>query len=277
MVSLEFILLTDLSVQHHSVPNPSHSPSSAHFSAADFFRDSPWLNIPAHRKADIMIEPLYPRLGLLGGAPQGDGKVSKLAALAAARKKKESNKRDGVVSPSAHSKDASSPAASLEMEGGGSMSLQERLSATRKDAKPPEQTSGLSALKNHTRNGSRGTKSREIAAKTESASTKLQKTTEPIPRASHTIPSAAESPASEPITITPNIRATPSTFASTIIGSTTNSSSNEPSHSLGRSFDVMTVYGQDLTEAFDFSGPSPDDVVLNAQSASKGLPIRGAI
>ena len=67
-------------------------PSTAHFSAADFFRDCPWLNIPSHRKSEILIEPLYPRLGLLGGAPENGGKLSKLAALAAARKKKEGEK-----------------------------------------------------------------------------------------------------------------------------------------------------------------------------------------
>lgn len=52
----------------------------------DFFSDCPWLNVPPHRQALIIEEPLYPRGRLLGGAPK-DGKMSKLAALAAKRRK----------------------------------------------------------------------------------------------------------------------------------------------------------------------------------------------
>lgn len=58
---------------------------STPFSAADFFQDSPWLKVPEHRKAEIIIQPLYPRSGLLGGTSKA-GKPSKLAALAAKRK-----------------------------------------------------------------------------------------------------------------------------------------------------------------------------------------------
>ncbi|OCT48494.1 HBS1-like protein [Cladophialophora carrionii] len=58
------------------------------FSAVEFFHDSPWLKILEHRRAEIVIEPLYPRLGLLGGAANA-GKMSKLAALAAKRRQKE--------------------------------------------------------------------------------------------------------------------------------------------------------------------------------------------
>lgn len=64
---------------------------STPFSAADFFRDSPWLQIPNHRKAQILIEPLYPRGGLLGGS-SNSGKMSKLAALAAKRRQKDSER-----------------------------------------------------------------------------------------------------------------------------------------------------------------------------------------
>lgn len=57
-------------------------------SATDFFADCPWGQIPEHRRADISIEPLYHSRGLLGGASK-DGKMSKLAALAAKRRQKE--------------------------------------------------------------------------------------------------------------------------------------------------------------------------------------------
>ncbi|PFH56039.1 hypothetical protein XA68_17172 [Ophiocordyceps unilateralis] len=60
------------------------------------FNDMPWLHVPQERQA-VLIPPLRPRLGLLGG---GDGpvKVSKLQALAAARKKKnnERKEQDGI-------------------------------------------------------------------------------------------------------------------------------------------------------------------------------------
>lgn len=52
----------------------------------DFFSDCPWLNVPPHRQALIVEEPLLPRGRLLGGAPK-EGKMSKLAALAAKRRK----------------------------------------------------------------------------------------------------------------------------------------------------------------------------------------------
>ena len=38
--------------------------------------------------------------------------------------------------------------------------------------------------------------------------------------------------------------------------------------------DLLKIYGQDHAEPFDFAGPSPDDVVLNAQNTAKGLAIR---
>lgn len=61
---------------------------SSRLSAAEFFKDAPWLSVPKDRRGEILIEPLYPPGRLLGGSPSQGGKVSKLAALAAARKKK---------------------------------------------------------------------------------------------------------------------------------------------------------------------------------------------
>lgn len=53
---------------------------------ADFFADMPWQNIPENRRT-VFIQPPRPRGGLLGGSSTGP-KTSKLAALAAARKRK---------------------------------------------------------------------------------------------------------------------------------------------------------------------------------------------
>lgn len=60
-------------------------------SAKDFFSDCPWLQVPEHRRAIINIEPVYSHRGLLGGSSK-DGKMSKLAALAAKRRQKENEK-----------------------------------------------------------------------------------------------------------------------------------------------------------------------------------------
>lgn len=60
-----------------------------------FFSDMPWLDVPQHRTTTF-LEPIRPRGGLLGG---GDGapKMSKLQALAAARKKKTEEKKLSLI------------------------------------------------------------------------------------------------------------------------------------------------------------------------------------
>jgi elongation factor 1 alpha-like protein len=57
-----------------------------------YFDDMPWLNVPRERQADF-IQPERPRGGLLGGG-EGVPKMSKLQALAAARKKKIDEKKE---------------------------------------------------------------------------------------------------------------------------------------------------------------------------------------
>lgn len=61
-----------------------------------FFADMPWMNIPEHRRA-VFVAPPRPRGGLLGGS-SGGAKMSKLQALAVARKKKtqETKKVEGT-------------------------------------------------------------------------------------------------------------------------------------------------------------------------------------
>ncbi|KAI9842889.1 MAG: Hsp70 suppressor, GTPase facilitates ribosomal subunit dissociation, partial [Thelocarpon superellum] len=68
------------------------------FSAADFFQDSPWFNIPLACRGELISEPLCPHGGLLGGSSSGSKstKPSKLAALAEARKKKDEEKKTRV-------------------------------------------------------------------------------------------------------------------------------------------------------------------------------------
>ncbi|KNG86790.1 translation elongation factor EF-1 subunit [Aspergillus nomiae NRRL 13137] len=212
-----------------------------HFSAADFFRDSPWLNVPVHRKADILIEPLYPRLGLLGGSPESGGKVSKLAALAAARKKKEGDKASTTAPPQNAEVDKT-PAHSTEQKG-ASLSLRERLAGNGKTQKPegaqsPRPLGKLSRLGSHSpqKKPSPEPVKQNGTSPNNLANVQQEITAEPLVK---------EEEKEQP---TVNIRASPSTFASTIVGDVTRPKMTEPSPL-----------------------PKPDDVVLNAQSSAKGF------
>ncbi|CRG84110.1 HBS1-like protein [Talaromyces islandicus] len=228
-----------------------HSSCPAPFSAAEFFRDAPWLNVPLGRKADIIVEPLYPRLGLLGGAPEG--KMSKLAALAAARKKKDNEKLVASEQPSN---------AEQSEKKSTQRSLAERLAVN--STKVSEKVGGISALSKESRLGSRLSKPRSPPVAQDHSE-------EAVLRPPMNKDKPAPKPPQQQLDESANLRAPPSTFAAAIVGDGNYLSTSEPGHLCSDKFDVMQVYGQDFTEAFDFVGPSPDDVVINAQSASKGL------
>ncbi|KAJ5267157.1 Translation elongation/initiation factor/Ribosomal beta-barrel [Penicillium angulare] len=229
------------------------SPPSAHFSAAEFFRDSPWLNVPSHRKADILVEPLYPRLGLLGGAPEAGGKMSKLAALAAARKQKESGQAASTPSTS-----TSDP----QQHEKAKVSLKDRLAASSKPAKPSEGLAGLQSMRRSAK-----------------PSSPAQKPSSPEP--TKVVPAPAPVLKDQPEDLVDNkeepqqpiqeIRAQPSMFASAIIGSQTGPQMAEPSRLQSNHVDLLQIYGLDHAEPFDFAEPSPDDVVIKAQSTAKGF------
>ncbi|KAL4919900.1 hypothetical protein BDW62DRAFT_27276 [Aspergillus aurantiobrunneus] len=244
-------------VPAYPVPlTPIPSSPRAHFSAAEFFRDSPWLNIPSHRKADILVEPLYPRLGLLGGAPESGGKkMSKLAALAAARKK-ESDK--APTPPTAAGNDTAQPSAGE----GSPLSLRERLAGSGKQPKPSESSPSSQGL---------GKGSRPEPSLIRKKSPPEQKETTPAATGLEDSMKDVQIHEKEKAQSTVNIRAPPSTFAVTIVGDDTRPKMTEPSHLYTNTLDLIKIYGQDLAEPFDFAGPSPDDVVLNAQSSAKGF------
>ena len=212
------------------------------FSATDFFKDSPWLNIPEDRLGEILVEPLYPKLGLLGGtSKQESAPRSKLAALAAARKKKE-NLRPGD-DPVVNS----------------SVALLDKLGR-----KPPEVkfNKGLdlsvSVPKIENSKDASNARSRKY----------------PIRRPSN--PSTSDEPRPEPCLTTtttpsgpstdqqagPALAATPSTFARTIFGSLIDFRESQ-NHTLDHH--AMQAFVDDTK--FDFAGPSPDDVVLEAQNS----------
>ena len=262
----------------YPIPSPTTCSQTAHFSAAEFFRDSPWLNVPAHRKADILVEPLYPRMGLLGGAQESNGKVSKLAALAAARKKKEGEKQPAGATPPAAAAATTSPSvdktpelSSTEQPKGGSpLTLRERLAGNGKPQKPSD--SGLSSL----RSLGKGTPAAASPPKKKPSPdlNRSQAPAEPEPKEQQQTKEDMADRKEEKEQPEVNIRAPPSGFASTIVGDSTRPMMTEPSNLHSNTVDLMKIYGQDLTEPFDFAGPSPDDVVVNAQSSAKGLAIR---
>lgn len=242
-------------------PAPSFSPA-AHFSAADFFRDSPWLNVPAERNVDIMVEPLYPRLGLLGGAPDAGGKVSKLAALAAARKKKEGEKATPTPTPTPDAPSTPQPEkseASPPEPQSTPLSLRERLAASK--SSKHETNGGLRRLGKPGLSGQAPAQKQPTPEPTKTPELSLPETPEPL-----------DEP--EPGQPAPDMRASPSMFASAIVGNGAGPTIAQPSHVQSNNVDLLRIYGQDHAEPFDFAGPSPDDMVLNAQNTAKGLAIR---
>ncbi|PGH09183.1 translation elongation factor Tu [Blastomyces parvus] len=242
------------------------------FSAADFFKDSPWLNIPAHRKADILVEPLYPRLGLLGGAQETSGKVSKLAALAARKRKDNEKKAAAEVVGEASS-------AVSDDQRKSHVSLLDRLAV---GGKPQGTLPGRTAR-----------------LPLRSGKVTLNRSPQqPLPT-SPDLPGSLESatppdappngkrkaaPALSPDTIEweeerpsklPNLRAEPSAFAMVLVGAREVEGREDHDdvptpRPISHNIDVMRFFGQSLTKAFDFAEPSPDDVVMKARESAKG-------
>lgn len=234
-------------------------------STANFFNDCPWLDIPAARRGEVLIEPLYPRGGLLGGsAPQGSGKPSKLAALAAARRQKENDRKAGDSSSSSlvildklYRKDSSTTAD--PSPGKSEPEISETTSP-----KPSSSAARSSALKYPTRK-------RESVDQSQPK----EEASDPRPRR----PSDAElEKRPEPI-IAP--AAHPSAFAQTMFGLPTERSANEarlpadssPLDALNSLQYALPKTSKTASEPNAFTGPSPDDIVLKAQS-SKG-PAKG--
>lgn len=224
----------------------SRSFCSRPLTVKEYFADCPWLNVPRDKRAEILIEPLYPRGGLLGGSSKNGGKTSKLAALAAARKQKageQASVGDKVSSSSvvlldklgkSKSSDFNDPASKTEAAESQMRATSQRL------RKYP--------LKRH-----------------HSSDPKSQPIEEPLPDTSLT-PQPDELPQEDdPIVM----HSSPSAFAEAIIGESHNTQ-NAPALSTSYNpFYLECKINEFSTDPF--AGPSPDDVVAKAQSASKGL------
>lgn len=200
---------------------------SKRFSCADFFKDMPWLNTPPDRQA-VFIAQLYPRGGLLGGSSDGAPKMSKLQALAAARKKKAQEQK------SSSSSGVEKPMADLSLN---SSSGKEKGPASPTKATPR----GFPIRKRKDSN------EHEKAAKP----THVEREPEPKPDV--------------PMEETALDQAEPSAFANTMFSSSSPKTTT-PRPNSSNLFSLPYSNTATPTTADPFAGPSPDDVVIAAQS-----------
>ena len=195
------------------------------------------------------MESLYPRGGLLGGNPNSGGpKVSKLAALAASRKRKENE-------PNASS-GASSSVALLDKLGHKKASDQ---------AKSDDIAGPIEKAEIDERRLSKLTSNIPIRSYTS------RRRQSPIPPKEQPKPEEQIEKRAEEIAKPEQIHALPSSFAATLLGPRTHR--HRPSAaatSSPNSLNSMLNFTFQLAEPNAFSGPSPDDIVAKAQSSSKG-------
>ena len=191
----------------------------------DFFKDIPWLNVPMERQA-VFVEPLYPRLGLLGGSSDGSPKMSKLQALAAARKKQAQEKKSS-------SSGVESPMFELSLNG---KSKQEETSTDSEPAKQPSRGFPLRKRKDSTPH--------EMSLKAPPRKKDMEMADQDTRMES------------APIDL-----AEPSAFASTMFSSPVPSAPSVNLFTLPYTATTSTATATD-----PFAGPSPDDVVIAAQS-----------
>ena len=218
------------------------------YTAEDFFQGISWFNIPEARRADITIKPLYPRGRLLGGNPDsGPPKVSKLAALAASRKRKENVARSSSGASSA-------------------VALLDKLGPQKADqAKPANEADPLNDAR------VAGTKLSEKPANVPIKSYASRRRRSPTPPKVQTKLEKRAETQVEQTTEAEKLYSLPSPFAATLLGS--NTQHRRPSAaatSLSESLNTPLIFGCPHTESKAFSGPSPDDIVAKAQSSSKG-------
>lgn len=207
----------------------------------DHFIGIPWLHVPAERQGIITPLRLAPRGGLLGGS----GKPSKLAALAAARKKAQAERTSGDENQKREA----------ERESSASISLLDRLSL---QSKPGDRSSSASAAGDKRPSPlSEGPPPPRKYPRPKKPGNDLPSTVPPQQSSQDAITSA--DPESDARPLIEDIRTTPSTFALTMFGA---SSSAQPSA-------TPFTFPSSPAPADPFSSPSPDDIVLSAQSQGR--------
>lgn len=215
--------------------------------AAELFKDIPWLGVPFERRGNIVVEPLYPRGRLLGGSPNVPGKPSKLAALAAARKISQQNERTsgGTDSVSRTSTQSTSIALLDRLSAGDKRKLNDEVKTKTLAEEQRIVDVRFSTYQNQSRGYPIHSKINSMRVVSEKVSISPEYIETSIP--------------DEPKLC--DVRAAPSIFAQTMFDSSGPGRVTEAnSFSFPRTSDV------DRTNINGFAGPSPDDVVINAQA-----------
>ena len=207
-------------------------------SASDYFRGISWRvdEIPTSQLSNMIPNPDYPRGRLLGGS----SKPSKLAALAAARKKKEEEKRTEASSPESAQSDRV-------------VALLDRLSVKKENESPLASSTKRAKFI--------PSRQKEQNQQATDASTEIS-SMEQVPTIAQQMPIPVA-----------DIRALPSMFAKAICKQPTvdespitvmSRSSHRQQWSIA--FSLPYIHNPSFIEMNPFAGPSPDDIVLQAQS-----------
>jgi elongation factor 1 alpha-like protein len=213
----------------------------------DFWKDMRWLQTSSERQS-LFIPPFQPRGGLLGGAPEVPAKMSKLQALAVARKKKAQEQKIAAGNS------VENPMASLSI---GEKSAPSASPAASDSSKSTQNTVGSQGISRDTQRTYPPRKRKNSSPHRKSS----QHAESPEPEV---VPLAITRPPSPAIET-----AQPSAFANTMFSVSSTARRRKPSNpvfTLPYSLQ-NTSTSANTTDAF--TGPSPDDIVIAAQS--KGL------
>lgn len=210
-------------------------------SMSHFFKDMPWMNTPAHRHTTFM-PPSLPSGGLLGGS-EGAPKMSKLQALAAARRKKNEEKKG--------SDKASETESDLKK-----LSISE---SSKKENRPPSRNTSHNI----------SSKTREHLPDQASVGS-LQRSRGSVAEPPDT--SAESESGMQEVTFVIEERenttqlSSPSAFARTLLGSA-------PEAQTSQRQDVFAIpyTSSSSFSAGVFAKPSPDDIVFAAQAKGSGF------
>ena len=218
--------------------------------ASDWFKNVPWFNMPPSMAGQLIMEPTRPPLRLLGGSSSTAAKPSKLAALAAARKKKENEQKSGQLpdAPTAPPK-----------QSGSALSLLDRLGAKTTQSPTSAQNDIVEPLSTRSTNETPELRKAYPIRKRKSSSPPP-----PIERKPSEVSQPTEPQESQ---VHQELRTEPTVFAETMCGNSGHRLDRAKTTGFSHNM-LATLYGQDLAEldANPFAGPSPDDVVTQAQA-----------
>jgi len=198
----------------------------------------PWRQVPQDRRA-VFIEPNLPRGGLLGGSPgAAPPKMSKLQAMAAARKKKAEEQKRGSS--------LEAPLSELELGGSPNNPDTPNTSSSRSQQNMPQDT--------------------QMSSVPQSQQDKLQakkrKNSGPHEKTAHISERPWTTQLPEQRSPSPPLLAAPSAFANAMFSNRP----IKPTQPPGAVFTLPYVRDAIVESTNAFTEPSPDDLVLAAQA-----------